>query len=112
VPEATEEAAAPMPEATSLAADGQPSIGTYTVTTSEGKVVTEEVRGDGTYVDMIDGKIVETGRWEQKSPEQYCYTEDGQGEMQKCNVEAVDAQGVWTSTDPEGKVATVVRVPG
>ena len=49
-------------------------------------------------------------RWEQKSPEQFCFTKDEEGATQKCNTEAVDANGVWTSTDPEGKVATVERV--
>ena len=109
-PEATEAAAAPAPAAPSLAADGQPAADTYRVTTSDGKVILEDVRADGTYVDTVDGKVVETGRWEQKSPEQYCYTKDGEGETQKCNTEAVDAKGVWTSRDAEGKVATVERV--
>ena len=109
-PEATEEAAAPAPAAQPLAADGQPATGTYRVTTSEGQVVIEEVRADGTYTDTIDGEVVETGRWEQKSPEQFCFTKDEEGATQKCNTEAVDADGVWTSRDAEGKVATVERV--
>ena len=109
-PEATEEAAAPAPAAPSLAADGGPAVGTYRVTTSDGKVVIEEVRADGTYTDTVDGEVVETGRWEQKSPEQYCYTKDEAGATQECNTEAVDADGVWTSKDSEGKVATVERV--
>ena len=109
-PEATEEAAAPAPAAPSLAADGGPATGTYRVNTSDGKVVIEEVRADGTYVDTIDGEVVETGRWEQKSPEQFCFTKDEEGATQKCNTEAVDAAGVWTSTDSDGKVATVERV--
>jgi hypothetical protein len=109
-PEATEEAAAPAPAAPSLAADGQASTGTFKVTTAEGEVVMEEVRADGTYVDTVDGKQVETGRWEQKSPEQYCFTKDGEGETQKCNTEAVDDKGVWTSKNTKGEVATVERV--
>lgn len=107
-PEATEEAAAP--EAQPLAADGQPTVGNYKITTSEGQVIMEEVRADGTYVATIDGKVDETGKWEQKSPEQYCYTKDEEGAMQECNTEGVDDKGVWTSTDAEGNVATVERV--
>lgn len=111
-PEPTEEAAAPAPEAEAelLAADGQPATGTYKVTTADGEVVMEEVRADGTYVATIDGEVVETGSWVQKSPEQYCYTTDEEGATEQCNAEAIDANGVWTSTDPEGNVATVERV--
>jgi hypothetical protein len=110
-PEAANEAAAAAePAAAVLAADGQSATGTYKVTTAEGEVVMEEVRADGTYVDTVDGKVVETGRWVQKSPEQYCYTKDEEGATEVCNVEKVDANGVWTSTGPDGKVAKVERV--
>jgi hypothetical protein len=107
----TTEASSTVPAQT-LAADGKPSVGTYKVTTSDGKIVTEVASADGTYVDTIDGKVVETGKWEQKSPEQYCYTKDEPGAKQKCNVERVDEKGVWTTKDPEGKIATVERVKG
>jgi len=108
-PEATEEAAAAPVEV--MAADGKSPVGKYTVTTSAGVVFTEEVKADGTYVQTDkDGKVVETGKWEQKSPTEYCTTKDGEGAKQKCNTEGIDAQGVWSSTGPEGKTATVVRV--
>jgi hypothetical protein len=107
-PEVTAEVEAPAAQA--LAADGQPAVGTYRVTTADGEVLMEEVRADGTYVATIDGEVVETGRWEQRSPEEYCYTKDEEGATQQCNTEGIDDQGVWTSRDPEGKVATVERV--
>jgi hypothetical protein len=107
-PEATAEAETPAGQA--LAADGQPAVGNYRVTTADGEVLMEEVRADGTYVATIDGEVVETGVWEQKSPEEYCYTKDEEGATQQCNIEGIDEQGVWTSRDPEGKVATVERV--
>lgn len=113
--EPTEEVAMPeaeaLPETQALAADGQPAVGNYKVTTSEGEVIMEELRADGTYVGTVDGEIVETGTWVQKSPEQYCYTKDEDGATERCNTEEVDADGVWTSRDPEGNVATVERVP-
>ncbi len=99
-----------LPETQALAADGQPAIGNYKVTTSEGEVIMEEVRADGTYVGTANGEVVETGRWEQKSPEQYCYTNDEEGAVKQCNTEEVDENGVWTSRDPEGNVSTVERV--
>ncbi len=108
---------APAPEATTaavaepMAADGKPTAGKYKITTADGKTMMEEVKADGTYVDTdADGKVVETGTWVQKSPTQYCYTKAEEGATEVCNTEGVDANGVWTSTNPEGKSATVERV--
>lgn len=94
-----------------LAADGQPTPGIYKITASDGKVFTEEVKPDGTYVQTdAEGTVVETGKWNQKSPGQYCYTADKEGATEECNAEAVGADGVWTSTDDEGNTAKVERV--
>ncbi len=109
-PEAADDTAAVEPAAAVMAADGQPAPGNYKITTADGEVIMEEVRPDGTYSATVDGKVVETGRWVQKSPEQYCYTEDKEGATETCNTETVDANGVWTSTGPDGKTATVERV--
>ena len=116
-PEATTEAAADAAAAPAasdtaevLAADGKPSTGKFKVTTHDGKVVMEEVKADGTYVDTIDGKVVETGKWVQKSPTQYCFTKDEKDAKEACNTEGVDAKGVWTSTNAKGETATVVRL--
>ena len=111
-PEATEEvAAAPVEAAQPLAADGQPAPGMYRITLADGTVFMEDVKADGTYVQTdAEGKVVETGRWNQKSPEQYCYTKDEEGAVEECNTEAVDASGAWTSTNAEGEVAKVERV--
>jgi len=107
-PEATEEVAAAPVEV--MAADGKSPVGKYTITTAEGEVINEEVKADGTYVDMKDGKVVESGKWVQKAPETFCYTNDKEGSKELCNTEKVDDKGVWTSVNPEGKTATVVRV--
>ena len=111
-PEATEEvAAAPAEAAQPLAADGQPAPGMYKVTLADGTVFMEEVKADGTYVQTdASGKVVETGRWNQKSPEQYCTTKDEEGAVEKCNTEGIDASGMWTSTNADGEVAKVERV--
>ncbi len=71
----------------------------------------EEVKADGTYATMIDGKVAETGKWEQKSPAIYCYTKDEKNPVQKCNDEKVE-NGVYTSKNREGEVSTVERVAG
>ena len=115
-PEATSEApmeaaaeASAAPAAETLAADGKSSAGVFKVTTGEG-VFMEDVKADGTYVQTKDGKTVETGKWEQKSPSQYCYTKDEKDAKQVCNTEQVDDKGVWTSKNAEGKIATIERV--
>lgn len=110
-PEASEAAAATPTAAALVAADGKPSTGMFKITREDGTVFTEEVKADGTYVSTdATGKVVETGRWEQRSPTVYCTTKDEEGAQQICHTEGVDAEGVWTSTDPEGKTGTVERI--
>ena len=111
--DATEQAAAiAAPAAQTVAADGKPSTGTYKITTADGKVYMEEDKPDGTYVETQDGKVTETGKWVQKSPEQFCTTKDEAGAKERCGTEKVDDKGVWTSVNPDGKTVTVVRVAG
>lgn len=117
--EPVEEAAEAVAEpAAVMAADGQPAPGMYKVTTEEG-VFMEEVKADGTYVSTdAEGTVVETGRWEQRTPEEYCtvadeqYREEGETDEMKCNTEGIGEDGVWTSVNSEGKTATVERVTG
>ncbi|WP_309622724.1 hypothetical protein [Novosphingobium sp.] len=109
--EATTAAEATSAAAQNIAADGKSSVGMFKVTTHDGKTVMEDVKADGTYVDTVDGKVVETGRWNQKSPSQYCYTSDEKDAVEKCGEEKVE-NGVWTSKNPKGEVATVVRIEG
>lgn len=109
---AATEAAAPTPAVTTVAADGKPSTGTFKITSADGKTFTEEVKADGTTTTTQDGKVVETGKWEQKAPETYCFTKDEKDAKQECSTEKVDEKGVWTSVNPKGKVVTVERVGG
>lgn len=101
--EETAEAAAP------LALDGQPSTGTYRITTSEGTEITQEVRADGTYTNTV-GEDSETGTWEQKSPEVFCSKSDEEEGEMSCSTESMTEDGVWQSVDEEGDVSTVERV--
>ena len=94
-----------------IAADGKSSVGMFKVKTHDGKTVMEDVKADGTYSDTIDGKVTETGKWNQKSPSQYCYTSDEKGAVEKCGDEKIE-NGVWTSKNAKGEVATVVRIEG
>lgn len=107
---ATDTTAAAAPSVDTVAADGKPSTGMFKITTSDGEEFMEEIKADGTYVDTKDGKVVETGRWEQKSPALYCWTKDDPGAKQVCSDEKVE-NGVYTSTNQETKkTSTVVRV--
>lgn len=103
------ETAAAAPAVTTVAADGKPSNGMFKVTTKEG-VFMEEDKADGTYVTTKDGKVVETGKWVQKSPSEFCTTEDKKDAVEKCGTEQIDDKGVWTSKNPKGEIATVERV--
>lgn len=111
------ETAAPAEPAAPLAADGLPVPGKYKVTMSDGKVVTEELKSDGTYVATDEtGTVVETGTYNQTSAEEYCYTvdeqyrEEGDTGEPHCNAEGIGEDGRWFSTSPDGKTAYVERV--
>ncbi|OZA93011.1 hypothetical protein U4960_06555 [Altererythrobacter sp. H2] len=108
-PVAAEEPAA-APAAATVAADGGPSTGMFKITQQDGTVFTEEVRPDGTYTSTSATGETETGRWVQKSPNEYCTTGDEEGAAEVCHSETVGEDGVWTSTDPEGKTGTVERI--
>ncbi len=110
---ATTEAVAPAPVAEVMAADGKSPVGKYKITNSDGTVIMEEDKADGTYVDTdTSGKVVETGTWVQKSPEHFCFTKEGAGSKEQCTTEAIDANGVWTAKGENGKTSTVERVEG
>lgn len=108
--EPTEEVAQ-APE--NIAADGLPSAGTYRVTHPDGSVTVSDVREDGTYsATDAEGNVIETGKWEQKSPELYCETPDAEGATQVCYEESIDENGVYISKNPvTGETSTVERVP-
>ncbi|SFP32672.1 hypothetical protein [Qipengyuania nanhaisediminis] len=105
-----------MVDESGIAADGQATPGVYRVTSSDGNVYDEDVRADGTYTQSLNGEVVETGRWDQKSPSQYCYTVDeayvdeDTPAGEQCNTEQIGEDGVWTSTNPAGETAVVERV--
>ena len=114
VDEPVEQAA--MADESGIAADGQATPGMYRVTSSDGNIYDEDVRADGTYTQSLNGEVVETGMWDQKSPSQYCYTVDeayvdeDTPAGEQCNTEQVGEDGVWTSTNPAGETAVVERV--
>ena len=110
-PEVSTEAAA-VPAATpaaTVAADGKPSVGKFKITSHDGKIYMEEDKADGTYVTALDGKVMDTGKWEQKAQGTFCFTKDAKDAKQECNAEKVEG-GKWTTTNAKGQVSTVERV--
>ncbi|MFM5949621.1 MAG: hypothetical protein ACKOPM_10400 [Novosphingobium sp.] len=110
-PAASETAEASDASVATVAADGKASVGKFKITSYDGKVYMEEDKADGTYVTTQDGKVVETGKWEQKSPGTFCFTKDEKDAKQVCNEEKVE-NGVWTTTNAKGEVSKVERVEG
>ena len=84
-PEVVEE----IVEAGPLAADGQPTPGTYRVTGPDGTVETEVLSADGTYTSTnADGEVTSTGNWEQRDQNTYCYNDAENAEM-VCNLSLI-----------------------
>ncbi|MCT2560176.1 hypothetical protein N0B51_14430 [Tsuneonella sp. YG55] len=110
---AATEAEAPAAMPTTLAADGKPSYGKFEVTMPDGQKIVANVKPDGTFeVTDASGAVIDSGTWEQKSPEQYCETSSKEGSEQVCYDEKV-VDGVYQSTNPKtGETATVVRLEG
>ena len=107
--DASAAATASAPVAQNIAADGKSSIGKFKVTSAGGKVYMEEDKADGTYVGTMDGKVVDTGKWEQKNPNTFCFTKDTKDAKQECNEEKVE-NGVWTTKNAKGEVSKVERI--
>jgi len=107
--EAATEAAAAAPATANTAADGKPSAGKFKISSHDGKVYMEEDKADGTYVTTLDGKVVDTGTWEQKDPGTFCFTKGAKDAKQECNAEKVEG-GKWTTTNAKGEVSTIERV--
>ena len=93
-----------------MAADGMPTPGTYRITDADGEVSTEIVNADGTFTSTSADGTVESGRWVQKSPEQFCVTMDEEGAQEECFDEMINEDGVWLSTDADGTSSTVERI--
>ena len=112
-PAESELAVAPVEQV--MAADGAPPEGQYrAVSEDTGFVLLEELREDGTYAFTgTDGALIEEGSYEQKTPQELCFTPDADDAVEKCYAEEIGADGVWRTTDPDtGEVSVVERLGG
>ena len=80
--------------------------GSYDVTNPDGSKIVGTLMADGTYVDRdAKDKVVEKGAWADKGGK-VCFTPEGKTET--CYTSGVPAaDGSFTSTGPDGKVAQV-----
>lgn len=102
-----------MAEAPSPASNQAPTgnmAGKYEVTMADGKVMTETINPDGTYVDMMDGKETR-GKWRMDGTRS-CFDPDGDRAEECYTAGAPGADGSFVVTGADGKTKTTVRKVG
>lgn len=94
------------PAVTTNAVDGM--AGTFEVVMADGTVVTQTIRSDGTYSDVADGEVVETGNWRADGT-RLCYDPEGDEPEQCFAGEQPAADGSFRTRDDQGNVVSTVR---
>lgn len=107
--EPREEAAqAPVEPPAYPAADGGPATGRFEISSGDGgAVMVQEVHPDGTYRNLRDGRIVETGTWTMPEPGLFCTASES---GTSCDEESIAPDGTWISVNVEdAAVRWIVR---
>lgn len=107
-PAATGPTTAEGPSPTANQAPTGEMAGKYEVTMADGKVMTETINADGTYVDLLDGKETR-GRWRMDGARS-CFDPDGAEPEQCYTSESPGADGSFTVTAPDGTKTTVRKI--
>ena len=103
---ATTLAEAPSPAANQPATGDM--AGRYEITMADGKVMTETINADGTYVDLMNGEETR-GRWRMDGARS-CFDPDGD-EPEVCYTStAPAADGSFKATGPDGSTVTIRKV--
>jgi hypothetical protein len=83
-------------------------IGSYEAILSDGVVVTQTIRADGSYEDVSNGEVLETGNWRQDNGE-LCFDPEGV-EAESCFPSGAPTAGErYEVTDGSGEVTMSVR---
>ncbi|GMM94454.1 hypothetical protein [Qipengyuania sp. MTN3-11] len=110
--DAAEEADDPLVAATAPPVGTVETLaGTYEVTMANGTVVMQTLRSDGTYNDMADGEVIETGTW-RTDEKQLCFDPEGDGEEQCFAGGPAGPDGSFQTHDGDGNVLASVRRVG
>lgn len=90
------------------AVDGGPATGRFEISSGDGgAVMVQEVQPDGTYRNMRDGRIVETGTWTMPEPGLFCTTSES---GTSCDEASIAPDGTWISVNVEdAAVRWIVR---
>ncbi|OBX20336.1 hypothetical protein A9995_00995 [Erythrobacter sp. QSSC1-22B] len=87
---------------------GAEMVGTYEVIAEDGTAVLQTVNADGTYVETVDGDVIERGTWHQKG-DQMCYDPEGDA-IEQCFIGGKPGNQGSFSVETDGGTATVRRV--
>ena len=81
------------------AADGGAATGRFEVASADGgTVIVQEVLPDGSYRNLVDGRLVETGTWTTPEPGLFCTISGGRT---SCDEESLAPDGTWISVNVE-----------
>lgn len=98
-------------EAPSPASNQSPTgdmAGKYEVTMADGKVMTETINSDGTYVDLMDGKETR-GKWRADGA-RTCFDPDGDRPEECYTPGAAGPDGSFVVTGADGTKTTIRKV--
>ena len=78
--------------------DGGPVAGTYTATSADGTVISQDVRADGTYTNSQDGAEDVSGTYLVDGDNRICFTDEGSEEARCYLPSDLTEDGSWTAT--------------
>lgn len=97
---------APSSEATTQ--DNDSPVGTYEATLADGAIVTQTIRPDGTYQDVSNGEVIETGTWVVASG-QICFDPEGDEGASCFFGGEPNADGRFEVMDADGELVLTAR---
>lgn len=97
----------PAPTATA-----ETTAGTYEYQV-DGKMTTAVLSPDGTYADSQDGKVVESGVWEDRGADKTCFDPEGDDTLGTCyTVGETGPDGTFVATPDDGSDPLTVKKIG
>lgn len=105
--EADDTAAMETPAATETVAES--SAGTYEFEI-DGKTTVGVLNADGTYTDSQDGKVIESGTWEDRDDGKTCFDAEGDDTPVTCyTIGETGADGTFVATPDDGTEPLTIK---